>query len=192
MSTCRNLLLMYYVLAVSSPLTKTLANTIYIYGAYPGAVGMLQKHIYIYGAYPGAVGAQKPIYIYIYIYGAYPGAVTRNASFHIVSLIFHRLWVVSGGGYEESVNKKNPWGLSSIHWYSFTCTIEDSLFIFHFSWSNYLVVNFLLRLCFFTIDYLLFTMYNCTRCEHHGNDKWNSSFGAGPGAVAQTCTECNF
>ena len=55
---------MYYVLAVSSPLTKTLANTIYIYGAYPGAVGMLQKHIYKYGAYPGAVGAQKPIYIY--------------------------------------------------------------------------------------------------------------------------------
>ena len=83
---------MYYVLAVPSPLTKTLANTIYIYGAYPGAVGMLQKHIYIYiyGAYPGAVGAQKRIYIYIYIYGAYLGAVMRNASSNDFSHAFRR------------------------------------------------------------------------------------------------------
>ena len=52
MSTCRNLLFMYYVLAVPWPLTKTLANIIYIYiyGEYPGVVGMLQKHTYIYMA----------------------------------------------------------------------------------------------------------------------------------------------
>ena len=67
---------------------------IYIYSAYPGAVGMLQTHIYIY-MYIRRISRRSRstktyIYIYIYIYGAYLGAVTRNASSNDFSHVFRR------------------------------------------------------------------------------------------------------